>query len=768
MKKFVLFVVVNLLHIMSFAQIAYYDAIELSKKLSVNSQFDSSYTSYIGTLKKYVPENYVEKSNKEIVKYFHNNNPFFRGYFNLLIDSYDKKANLKMVDIKSLAPKDLQKHSDAIKEVDHIIGLAEGINEKAEKFDIDPVAGISVANIAEGLAMFMIERAKDELNVAFFERFKKFTEENDEIKLLFPITTQRLSNILSFHYSQMLTQLREAFYEDLNNLPDHVIKLLEEGENFKDLKQLPEAVIAINSIKFIRQIEYLSPPELIKQLPQVLSDIDLNKLDNDGRQNYENFKSSLELTVIFSESVTDTSDNRNWVSSSDFYNKVLKNEATTLIFLGLVYQQIKDKPIKINGTLVADHIKEQNDSLWYKDRVMEFIHLINKIDDTAKEINQAKKENIKVDNNQVYSYINTFLDVASFGNKFIEKYNSGKNAYNDYLEYARYANEIYKFTYQQQYSSAVMSSVELFKAILSNINKTADIPDNEFNIIDTAKFVTGYIKSNEFNILLKKEKRQICRVKRDVKREIRKEKRYYIKTERAKIPPTKSRAELRRFFIEKYNQEDVKKLIQDYAVVEQNELKWLEDLIKYGNFMAGLVHADTPEDAKNLIQSVALPSGSTTIKKNSNFNVSINGYLGASYRFDYESKAETAWNAQWAVSAPIGISLSTGFRKGGSLSLTGVLIDVGAIVDYQLSNDSTYINSEITLGNLFSPGGYIVYGMAWDLPISIGVGAQYGPGLTSIDSGNNAVINSPNWRFGAFISVDIPFFNIYNKPKRKF
>lgn len=756
---------------MSFAQIAYYDAIELSKKLNSINQFDSSYTSYIGTLKKYVPENYVEKRNKEIVKYFHKNNPFLSGYFNLLIDSYDKKANLEMVDTKSLAPKDLRKHSDTKTKVDQIVGLADSFNEKAENLDIDPVAGINVTNIADGLAMFMIERAKEELNVAFFERFKKFTEENDEIKLLFPITTQRLNNILSFHYSQMLTQLREAFYEDLNNLPDNVIKLLEEGENFKDLKQLPEVVIAINSVKFIRQIEYLSPPELIKQLPQILSNIDLSKLDNNGRQNYENFKSSLELTVIFSESVTDTSDNRNWVSSSDFYNKVLKNETTTLIFLGLVYQQIKDKPIKINGTLVTDHIKEQNDSLWYKDRVIEFIYLINKIDDTAKEINQAKKENIKVDNNQVYSYINTFLDVASFGNKFIEKYNSGINAYNDYLEYAGYANEIYKYTYQQQYSSAVMSTVELFKAILPNIQRTTNISSNKFDVDDIKGSVFNHVKlkgdiKKEW-IVFQKEKRQICRIKRDVNKKIRQEKRYYVKTERSKFSP-EPRSKLKDDFLKKYRKEDAIKLIQEYSAFEQKDIKWLEDLIKYGNFMAGLVHAETPEDAKNLIQSVALPSGSTTIKKNSNFNVSINGYLGASYRFNYDSKAETAWNAQWAVSAPIGISLSTGFRKGGSLSLTGVLIDVGAIVDYQLSNDNTYINSKITFGNLFSPGGYIVYGMAWDFPISIGVGVQYGPGLTSIDSGNNTVVNSPNWRFGAFISVDIPFFNIYNKPKRKF
>jgi hypothetical protein len=99
----------------------------------------------------------------------------------------------------------------------------------------------------------------------------------------------------------------------------------------------------------------------------------------------------------------------------------------------------------------------------------------------------------------------------------------------------------------------------------------------------------------------------------------------------------------------------------------------------------------------------------------------------------------------------------------------GVVLDVGAIVDYQLTSDSiAKIESEITWGNIFSPGAYVVYGFFGNLPVSLGIGGQYGPGLSSVNTEDNStVINAPNWRWGAFLAVDIPMFNIWNVNKRK-
>jgi hypothetical protein len=112
-------------------------------------------------------------------------------------------------------------------------------------------------------------------------------------------------------------------------------------------------------------------------------------------------------------------------------------------------------------------------------------------------------------------------------------------------------------------------------------------------------------------------------------------------------------------------------------------------------------------------------------------------------------------------------------KKGGSLSLFISLFDLGAIVDYQLKTDSAVNNTgsntpvikknyQINLGQIVSPGGYIVYGFFSNLPLAVGIGAEYGPGLSKISSNGTATLNNPSWRYNLFLTVDIPFFNIMN------
>jgi hypothetical protein len=71
------------------------------------------------------------------------------------------------------------------------------------------------------------------------------------------------------------------------------------------------------------------------------------------------------------------------------------------------------------------------------------------------------------------------------------------------------------------------------------------------------------------------------------------------------------------------------------------------------------------------------------------------------------------------------------------------------------------------LGQIFSPGAYLVYGFFENIPLSIGIGAQYGTGLSKITSDNNSVINNPAWRDNIFLAVDMPFFTLKNRVKHQ-
>jgi hypothetical protein len=199
--------------------------------------------------------------------------------------------------------------------------------------------------------------------------------------------------------------------------------------------------------------------------------------------------------------------------------------------------------------------------------------------------------------------------------------------------------------------------------------------------------------------------------------------------------------------------------------------------------MANIVESKDEESIKAALENVILPVGSSSIKKHSLGNISIQTYLGAYYSFSNKNKVlnEGAWHDKFGVTAPIGISYTPPFfswEKYGSLSLFASLIDLGAIVDYKLKQDSIPTGSgnntaaikkeyEIKLGQIFSPGFHLVYGFGGNLPLAIGIGSQYGPGLSTINADNSTVVTNPSWRWSAFLAVDLPFFTLWNRPKRQ-
>jgi hypothetical protein len=52
------------------------------------------------------------------------------------------------------------------------------------------IGGLNVSNFADGLAKFLVERTKEEMNIAFFERFRNVLNAYPEMKVLFPKTTR--------------------------------------------------------------------------------------------------------------------------------------------------------------------------------------------------------------------------------------------------------------------------------------------------------------------------------------------------------------------------------------------------------------------------------------------------------------------------------------------------------------------------------------------------------------------------------------------------
>ena len=217
--------------------------------------------------------------------------------------------------------------------------------------------------------------------------------------------------------------------------------------------------------------------------------------------------------------------------------------------------------------------------------------------------------------------------------------------------------------------------------------------------------------------------------------------------------------------------------IFDVAIILEKLLgpkseKFNSGLIKYGSFMATVTSAESSAEVQDAIEAVALPAGSALIKRSVPFNISINSYIG--FHYGEENLEDVGWSRIYGISAPVGIAVSTDLRgKNGSAlgSLSGFvsLIDVGAIASFRVKDDSTAQLPEIKLENIFAPGIYAVWGIG-RTPISIGYGWQKGPQLREVNvpdanTGELTNVLKDGYRWSVFISVDIPLFNLYTKPR---
>jgi hypothetical protein len=107
--------------------------------------------------------------------------------------------------------------------------------------------------------------------------------------------------------------------------------------------------------------------------------------------------------------------------------------------------------------------------------------------------------------------------------------------------------------------------------------------------------------------------------------------------------------------------------------------------------------------------------------------------------------------------APIGLELARS-KKGHSNSAFFSLIDLGSIVSYRFTSDSSDgIPEDFKLKSILSPGIFYIYGIK-KTPLSCGAGIQFTGELRKIN-----FERSSSLKFSLFLAADIPFFLLSSK-----
>lgn len=587
--------------------------------------------------------------------------------------------------------------------------LLQGLNTFSDKSKsaFSSIGSLNVTNIADGIAQFLIKRGKEELNVAFFNRLRKFLEGSQECNVLFPQSVGIFKNVEPYQYAEFIQSLREAFKRDLSNLAVGINELIELPEYRELLKNLPEIRLAIRSSKIVQELsqsdEGILPDSIITQLAALseFGEIDLN------------LGSSWKLLDVISQSVryvpNDSLKNalagkdtlfRRWITLSDM-NALVKDSTTLKIFLGLVYQKADRISFRFKGIEVSvqEYMRSNASNILTISSLIEnFVTLANDVDRSIKDI-KNRQGNQSPSNEDYYTYITKVINITEYGFKVANTIFRSKAiakkvpdlSDNPYIIIAKNGNELYKNIYTKNYNSAIM-----------NVHNILDQAFNNRKDLAEEKAITNH-----------------------------------------------------------FNPAETKEFIESVTKIEVLNPKVLAKVLKYGNFMASVIKAESGEEVQSALDAAALPAGSYSIKQKSAFNFSLNGYIGYTWDFNDGLYAH-------GIYAPVGLSMSTGFRKYGiTLSTFVSLIDVGGVATYRLQDDSTKtLKQDIKLESILSPSAQIFIEPIRNFPLAIGGGWRRTPKLFFSGNTNFTTIPSKDV-FNLSILIDIPIFTFVNKPFNK-
>jgi len=350
----------------------------------------------------------------------------------------------------------------------NLLGINASASALATPGTLPSIGGLDVTNIANGISDLLIERGKEELTVAFFDRFKTFSTAHPEFQILFPATTSNLNNLLTYSYPQMIPALRLGFMNDLKQIPYNLDGVLELPKYQLLLENFPEVTVAIRSIKLLHQLETgtSNAADIINEFAN------FPEWKKQGSIGFENMANTLQLAAIFSQSLrTNKKDTTIWVSAADV-DKMLANNGLTQIYLGLLYQQIYNKGIKFHvdskhpatTERLADILAAQKSVvILFQSKIAAFITIADKVTLTYKSLKSAINAK-KLTDSAIYNYINISLDAVDYSCSIVKLFDTTLTS-DQYLTIARKANSLYRDVYSKQYTAIVSDAVDFLTEV---------------------------------------------------------------------------------------------------------------------------------------------------------------------------------------------------------------------------------------------------------------------------------------------------------------
>jgi hypothetical protein len=699
--------------------------------------------------------------------------------------AYDKKGYTVGPDFSIIDP-----FKKTVKNIDlQRVGIEEIITPSISGSAWSKLLGADMTMHAQAAGDFLAQRVKEELTIAFVDKFKTAIDTIPELRMLLPKTHLLLTTTDPFEIPSFGQTYKTAFIQDIEKMIYNFEILINTEPKYAPIKNTPEFTAFAAAY---RAADLITKQESIVDVFETLhlyygNDQKATPAINIGNaaKDAVSVNNLIELLYVLSESLRDLSSPAatSWIRAED-YQKLNANQKK--LFFALLYQRnqklfenividnkslIKgtagiitvgkieksDRAVKLllktfdNFTSQLEYYKEifDNDELLLSEKKKQVVPIILQ---TIKNITYTLEPVVQLcylANEPMYEQSKYFRKVKPI---LEDVYTLVEGWYQDRKNYAgMVVNTLSVITSVHGHTSELfVLSPDRIKVYTDSLQKIEGIGRKSLDTLKAATTVRELILYTNVVAAANKE----------------------------------------------YQKQIHQKLTAFLSVSAQQSFarnQFVRTLAHTTSFMIDIINADSVHTVKAALNRYADPVGSYRLKRYSLFSISLNAYPGIYGGWEYDFKHASTNVATFGITAPIGLSLNWGKRyspsktidkvaasrylknehffvkknklrgyKGSSHSLFIAALDIGAVLSYRWNTDTIDLPQKITLGQIFSPGVFYILGIK-NTPLALKTGVQYAPLLRSINASGNTVAGAGAWRFSMALCVDIPVIHLYRK-----
>lgn len=380
--------------------------------------------------------------------------------------------------------------------------------------------------IIDGLSRFLAKRIKEELTIHAIDKIKNYldnpTPENycHELLTVLPTTTNYLKSFDSDQLLKFTDEFKQYIEEDLNNLLENAVHLKDTPRIKSYIANNPDLEFAFEGLETIPLLSKIKSPVDYFELLENSRTLTNWRSDSTKVVKY-NIAQSFRLAAMLAYSMTIVENSEVKFASVDFISNYANEKNFYFLYFGFLHQQ-NEKYFKINfynpannapitfdistlmTTFTPETISDTSESfIFLKSNLTAIAKNAEKIYAQALSIKKKNKNNEEVKYDEIYSFINDFIDFSEeivttadllVKDKFKITNPSVsidlKSKISPYFNVAKIANTMVLDLHQKKYSNAIIKAIEI---PLHFSDSNSDLSLNLQNISDKISFSSDLV-----------------------------------------------------------------------------------------------------------------------------------------------------------------------------------------------------------------------------------------------------------------------------------